>query len=95
MPFFCLRFIVSDSSYYYYCALMPGIGVPLLPKVYYSFARRALFFLRYVAELPTLHFDGKLCCMWADSKRSRRVSSVELRAAFVHVSFVHIRTFSH
>ena len=53
------------------------------------------FFLRYVIELPTLQSDGKLYCMWADSKRSRRVSSVELRAAFVHVNFVHIRTFSH
>ena len=54
-----------------------------------------LFFLRYLTELPTLHFGGKLFCMWADSKRGRRVSSVELRADFVHVNFVHIRTFSH
>ena len=32
--------------------------------------------------------------MWADSKRSRRVSFVELRAAFVQVNIVHIRTFN-
>ena len=71
---------MSDSSYI--CVLMPGIGVPLLPKINNSLPVVLLFLLRYVAGLPTLHFDGKLYCMWADSKRSRRVSSVELRAAF-------------
>ena len=77
-------------------AVIPGIGVPLLPKVWDFFARRAFFFfLRYAIELPTLHFGGGLYCFWADSKRSRRVNSVELRAAFVRVNFVHIRIFSH
>ena len=70
---------MSDSSYF--CALMPRIGVPLLPKIN--------------NYLPVVHFDGKLYCTWADSKRSRRVSSVEFRAAFMHVKFVHIPTLSH
>ena len=74
---------------------MPGIGVPLLPKINNSLPVVLLFLLRYVAELPTMHFDGKLYCMWADSIRSRRVSSAELRADFMHVNFVHIRTLSH
>ena len=50
------------------------------------------FFLRYVIELPALHFGEGLYCMWADSKMSRGVSPVELHAAFMHGNFVHIRT---
>ena len=54
---FCLRFIVSDASF---CALIPGIEVPLSPRVRILFPVVFFIFLRYVVELPTLHFGGGL-----------------------------------
>ena len=81
--------IVSDASY------LCVDGVPFLPKVKISLPVLIFFFSWYVIELPTLHFGGGLHCMWADSKQSRQVSPVELRAAFMYVNFVHIRAFSH
>ena len=92
MRLFCSRFIVSDASFLRFdtwhrsSVLAEGLGF-LCPSCF--------FFLRYVIELPTLHFGGRLYCMWADLKRSGRVSPVELRAAFIHVNFVHMQTFNH
>ena len=78
-----------------FCALIPGIGAPLCQRFTFSLPVVLFFFLRYVIELPRLHFGGELHCVSADLKRSRRVSPVKLRAAFMYVNFVHTRTFSH
>ena len=43
----------------------------------------AVVLWRCVVELPTLQFDIELYCMRENSTRSRRVSPVELRAAFM------------